>query len=541
MIPRELPSDLGTTAELRVHAALSAPELPGVALHSLLLPDHDYKLTAEIDFLLILEAAVLVVEVKGAGVSCRQGLWTYSDRHGHSRTSREGPFQQANSAMYALRTMLEERLGARRVADVVFGYVVVTTDVDLPTSVEWAEQTYVGRGAFSRRHGLRDGLSRAANYWQDKQQHGKPMSSELRTAILDKLRPDFDRSPGIGVQAARLDTSFDRLTAEQFARLDLITDNLRVLCAGGAGTGKTFLAAEIARRRQAAEGRVLFTCRSPVLASFVRGRISGTGVEVLTFAELGRQSQPANYLVVDEAQDLMSFGCLDRLDEAVLGGLENGRWTMFYDPNGQAHMYDEYDEDALSMLLGFGAIPATLRTNCRNTREIAFQTRALTGADTGVAAAGSGPEVQFVTVADRQQETAMLEAHLRTLRDQDVPWSDITLVSLRGDWETSSASGLREARRGHVRVLDATWADQWPGGTLTWTTPVEIKGLENRFVCVLDVDGLAGEHLDRLYVALSRPRAGLWVALDLAAAARVKDLYRLHSASALEALRRITL
>ena len=106
MIPRELPASHGTTAELRVHAALAALDIHGVALHSLLLPEHQYKLTAEIDFVLVLENALLVVEVKGASVACREGLWTYFDRQGHSRTSREGPFQQANSAMYALRTSL---------------------------------------------------------------------------------------------------------------------------------------------------------------------------------------------------------------------------------------------------------------------------------------------------------------------------------------------------------------------------------------------------------------------------------------------------
>ena len=52
----------------------------------------------------------------------------------------------------------------------------------------------------------------------------------------------------------------------------------------------------------------------------------------------------------------------------------------------------------------------------------------------------------------------------------------------------------------------------WPGDSLTWASAVDIKGLENRFVCVIDIDSLTTEtEIDLLYVALSRPRAGLWL------------------------------
>ncbi|MGZ4531339.1 MAG: hypothetical protein ACXVXP_03190, partial [Mycobacteriaceae bacterium] len=101
----------------------------------------------------------------------------------------------------------------------------------------------------------------------------------------------------------------------------------------------------------------------------------------------------------------------------------------------------------------------------------------------------------------------------------------------------TSARGLREARRGQIRVLEAHWADTWPGRTTSWASGVDVKGLENAFVCVIDVDGLPAERKDLLYVALSRPRAGLWVALDPEAAERAKALYRENAEAAMEALR----
>lgn len=534
MIPAELASGSTTSSERRVFDALAHSDIPGTGLHSLNLPTHEYKLTSELDFVLLLDELVLVIEVKGAQVSCNNGLWTYSDRSGHFRQDREGPFKQVLSGMYALRDRLRRRIGAS-VDDIAFGFLVVTPDVDLAlSSFEWDAETYCGRGEFTR--DFIRAVNHAGEYWRLRQPEKLPIDKERRSRLLQEMRPSFDRSPLLDARASTLDTAFVRLTDEQFSRLDLISEAPRVCCYGGAGTGKTFLATEVGRR-QALTGRsVLFTCRSPILASFAESQLAGTEVTVSPVSDI-----PANrlfdVLIVDEAQDLMNIESLDRLEGALKGGWADGRWVMFMDQNRQAHLYGDFDADAFQLVQSFDPVPATLRMNCRNTREIAFQTRALTGADTGVAAAGSGPEVKFARVGDQETETAVLEAHLRALREHEVPAGHVTIISLRGDWETSAAAGLREARRGKVRMLDRNSVADWPGSDLTWSSAVDIKGLENRFVCVIDIDSLDSEtDVNLLYVALSRPRAGLWIATSAEIAARVAELYQMHAVNALDAL-----
>jgi hypothetical protein len=536
MIPAELGLDVTTSSEKRVFDALASSDMDGTALHSLNLPMHEYKLTSELDFVLVLDDIVLVVEVKGARVSCNNGLWTYSDRSGHYRQDREGPFKQVISGMYALRDRLKQRHGAA-VEDIVFGFLVVTPDVDLAlSSFEWDAATYCGRGQFSR--DFPKAVREAVDYWCGRQPEKGPIGKTLHRKVLDDLRPTFDRSPLLDARASTLDAAFIRLTDEQFSRLDLVSEAPRVICSGGAGTGKTFLAMEVARRQALAGRSVLFTCRSPILASFVRALLIGTGVTVREVANMPAGTT-FDVVVIDEAQDLMNFDSLQRLESAVVGGWDSGRWVMFMDQNRQAHLYGDFDPDALQYVQSFSPVPATLRTNCRNTREIVFQTRALTGADTGVAAAGTGPEVQYVTVADAASETAALEAHLRSLRDQEVSAGHVTIVSMRGDWATSSARGLRAARKGALRILNEESAANWPGSDLTWASAVDIKGLENRFVCAIDIDSLESElDIDLLYVTLSRPRAGLWIAASPAIGSRIAELYKTHSATAVEAFRK---
>ncbi|MBF6095725.1 NERD domain-containing protein [Nocardia cyriacigeorgica] len=535
MIPAELGSVPTTTSEQRVFDALAASGLRGTALHSLNLPTHEYKLSSELDFVLVLDELVLVVEVKGAHISCNNGLWTYSDRSGHHRQDREGPFKQVSSGMYALRDRLRAQIGAA-VDDIAFGYLVVTPDVDLAlSSFEWDAETYCGRGAFSRDFVgtlVKDTIA----YWRRRQPAKLPIDKHLHGRLVQQLRPSFDRSPLLDARASMLDVAFVRLTDEQFTRLDLIREAPRVLCNGGAGTGKTFLATEVARRQDLAGRTVLFVCRSEMLAAFVRELLVGTRVVVHAATELPIDQQ-FDTVVVDEAQDMMNFDLLDLLEATVVGGWSDGRWVMFLDQNRQADLYGDFDPEALQYIQSFNPVPAALQTNCRNTREIAFQTRALTGADTGVAAAGSGPRVEFVTVDEQAMETAALETYLRELRDHEVPVSAVTIVSLRGDWETSAARGLRAARKGQLRRLDKNSAARWPGSGLTWASAVDIKGLENRFVCVIDIDSLDTElEMNLLYVALSRPRAGLWIATSRAVAARAAELYKIHAGTALDAL-----
>ena len=349
MIPAELAADATTSSERRVFDALSATDIAGTALHSLNLPTHKYKLTSELDFVLVLEQMVLVIEVKGASVSCNGGLWTYSDRSGHHRQDREGPFEQVKSGMFALSERLEQRLG-NDVADIAFGTLVITTDVDLaPSSFTWDGPTYCGRGQFRRDFGkvLRD----AVKYWTARQPQKRPISKDLHAKLLQDLRPSFDHSPLLDARASALETAYVHLTDEQFSRLDLIGEAPRVLCSGGAGTGKTFLASEIARR-EALDGRsVAFICRSPILASFVRTLLVGTGVKVHTMPEVS-SAGIFDVLIVDEAQDLMTFDALGQIEAAVRGGWNTGRWVMFMDKNRQAHLYGDFDPVAVSTRSG---------------------------------------------------------------------------------------------------------------------------------------------------------------------------------------------
>ncbi|MCX4847788.1 NERD domain-containing protein/DEAD/DEAH box helicase [Streptomyces sp. NBC_00893] len=515
IVPSEISSKTRSAAERSVFAALKAiPDNESVALHSVHLPAHRYKRVGEIDFVVITHKLILFIEVKGGGVAFRDGKWHYGGGDGHVDTRDEGPFEQASSGMHELEREFRGAVDGLRARDAVAGYLVITPGVDLPPMTTYEPEQYLGRTAYAGGQGLEAAIRRAGRYWPSKGKNRSaisPISAQLRGDIVKAVRPDFDLVPNLQSRITDLEATFERLTNEQLERIDELEENPRLIWTGGAGTGKTFLAAEAARRKSAT-GTVLFTCASHTLAAHVSNILSDESIVVLPFDRLAEtRGRSFDHLIVDEAQDLMRLEHLGRLEELVEGGLDRGRWIFMLDRNNQILSPEGYDPEAWKYLSELGATSASLKRNCRNTKQIVRQVQRYTGADLGTAMAGQGEQVTFAKVSSREDEASALDKHLDRLLDDGVSPRDITLVSSSGDWASTSARLSRRFSK-IDRYADTIGSGRSRNRT-TWSSVVDFKGLENQVVCLIDLDAEALEgRLDSIYVAWTRARAHLWIA-----------------------------
>jgi hypothetical protein len=251
------------------------------------------------------------------------------------------------------------------------------------------------------------------------------------------------------------------------------------------------------------------TCRSEGVADVLGARLLGTDVTVLPFARL--ESVPtAEVLVVDEAQDLMDVESLLRLDAAVEGGLPEGRWRFFCDPNNQANVDGVFDRQAYEELAG-SAFVLDLPFNCRNTAHVVAQTQLTTGADLGIARAGEGPGVVWKSCPDDVAAANLLDHRLKELRKQEIDPDDIAVVTVRSRIEDSAATQTKAYRTG--RLVPTSSATR--SGTSVLMTAADIKGLERRHVCVIDVDDVdSAVARANLYVAMTRPLVSLWLGIS---------------------------
>ena len=368
-------------------------------LHSLNLPEHVWKRMSEIDFVVAGPRGIYALEVKGGNVACHNGVWTFTDRYGEARRKHESPFAQASSAMFTLEKLLREKAPAVNLSSVTFGYAVALPDCNLNVEgVEWAPEMVFDRRQLDRSDGLRRSLSRLVRYWQAKPGGRSGLLGEHEAKLLlQALRPTFDAVPTLRQITADAEAELVSLTTGQYRALDAHARNPRILFEGGAGTGKTLLAAEISRRKAAEGLTVLFTCRSEVLAGFVAHQPGMDSVDVTPFERLRHMDVvPYDVIVADEAQDLINADDLPLLDSVTAGGLRDGSWLMFMDSNNQRGLIGSFDRDALDLILDIRPALVTLNDNCRNTRNIVTKTQELTGADVGVSTAGAGPQVKIV-------------------------------------------------------------------------------------------------------------------------------------------------
>ncbi|MGW5939278.1 NERD domain-containing protein [Streptomyces celluloflavus] len=524
IIPSEISSRTRSQAERSVFAALKAiPDDRSVALHTVHLPQHHRKRVGEIDFVVITPDILLFIEVKGGRVHQRDGKWYYGPP-GREEGPKESPFAQASGGMHEFDREIGALVGDLRDHGVPSGYLVITTDVDLRRTTEFEPQQYLGTTAYDGGRGLAPGIERATRFWLTRNRWARtPVSAALRKKMLEAIRPDFDLVPNLQSRLTHLDVTFERLTNEQLERLDELESVPRLIWTGGAGTGKTFLAAEAARRKSA-HGSVLLTCASTTLATHLDRVLADDAITVLPYDRLDEvQGRVFDQLIVDEAQDLMTFEALDTLEALVSGRLAEGRWIFMLDPNNQVLAPDAYDLQARKYLDLLGIEFGPLKRNCRNTVQIVKQVRSYTGADLGIASAGEGEPVRYTDVHDAPEEAVLLDAYVNELVREGVSPRDITLLSASGDWETSSARLSQRATK-IERFADVVGTDRTKH-RLTWSSVSDFKGHENHVVCLIDLEpGHLEGRLDALYVALTRARAQLWVACRPGTRRMLKDL-----------------
>jgi hypothetical protein len=511
MIPQQ-PLATHSSAERRVfdqlRTAFSRADQSGwFAMHSLSLPRHEYKRFGEIDFIVCGPAGLFVLEVKGGRVACHDGVWETTNRYRETERLRESPFKQAETALHGLRDKLSQDLASA----FVVGYGVVMPDVDrLPVSAEWDRVTLADARDFRQ---FESWLERLIRYWRGKDSRKAAARPETLKALQQYLRPDFEAVMPLRAVVSSVEEHVVKVTADQMRLIDVVDANRRVICYGGAGTGKTMLAIELARRWAAHGERVVLTCHSPWLKHYLARNVV-PGLSITLSRSIGTAATRVGVaqfdaLIVDEGQDLLDMDTLSLLDQHIMGGLRDGRWCFFHDANNQSGLCGTYAPDAYDYLKSLDAAQVPLRTNCRNTLPILCRIQKSLNADVGTAGVGDGPPVRTIHVPLGGDAASALAGELTFLVDREsFSLNDIVLLSSTS-FERSCAAQLPNAWRDRISVLDEASSLSAARHKIGFATINDFKGLESEAVVFIDLPPAGTDDAFRSlqYVGMSRARA----------------------------------
>jgi len=291
-LPRSVASDPLRAAERKVYEALEASLGPDHAVfYSVAWLSRNPRSGAhdgEVDFVVAhAERGVLLLEVKGGRI-CRDqgtGRWTSIDRAGFPHTIHD-PFQQARASKHALIEKLKDHPLFGR-AWVPAGHGVVLPDCASPhgpLAPDALPEITVFAEDMPR---IGECVDRMLRYWNGQPTAGGPPNPHFLSALTEFLAPSVDLRQPLRSVLADEDRELLRLTEQQFHLLDFLNRQRRVSITGGAGTGKTVLALEKAKRLAREGFRVLLTCFNRPLADHLR-RCAGSieRLTILSFHQL---------------------------------------------------------------------------------------------------------------------------------------------------------------------------------------------------------------------------------------------------------------
>lgn len=333
-----------------------------------------------------------------------------------------------------------------------------------------------------------------------------------------------------------------RMTSEQVRIMDALGANDHLLINGGAGTGKTLLAADFAEKQSVQGKKVLFLTYNKNLANSVSYQLGESSClkiinihalfgEYVTVDTGSLEKNAQKYfsenlpdafyaymktidkkqlaelqydlLVMDEGQDILKPNYLYCLDFLLKGGFDKGRWAVFYDE--KQNIYNPEYQDGLDILLSYASTKFKLFMNCRNTIQIGTYSTRISGVDMGTFLKENGEEVQKITYSDEKDFVNKIKDILKKLKQENVLMHDIVFLSPKR-YENSMLGKVDIA----VNVLGSNL--QGTEDMPVYATIQGFKGLDSKIVILFGIEDIRDEVFSRYaYIAMTRARTLLYI------------------------------
>lgn len=479
------------------------------------------------------EYGFLALEVKGGGIvyDPETEKWKSIDRNGFEHSIKD-PVRQAVASKHQLLHKLKNspewrsrRIGIR--------HGVIFPDSNHP---ELSEDLGADKPLYIfcfKEELFENLLSWILNRFGDgdfDERHVEPLGVDGIRALERILAKPICLKQSLSAILEEDDRQIEYLTMDQFQILRSIEENPRALITGGAGTGKTLLAMEEARRYAENGKKVLFLCYNRPLSSQVRSALqSELGIDVYTFhgfclkvTRTGNISEDTldndrlsrlpdqclkalqktrdyryDAVIIDEGQDFQPSWW--RIIDLIAGTEENGILRVFADNNQRVYNH--------ASCIPKDVVPVSIRLirNLRNTRYIHEEVQKHYSGYHIDSPFRDGVEVTWITVESEEEMRKAVRNRVEELIiDGELQRRDIAILASSEDVLSYTVPG------GKIGAYYTGKCDDDNQTSIIADTVRRFKGLESKVVILLlSSDLVRSEEL--LYVGLSRARTQLTV------------------------------
>jgi hypothetical protein len=462
----------------------------------------------EIDVILVsAEAGVFVVEVKGGIIRLENDKWFQNDHE-----MKKSPPDQVTKNKH----LLVNRLRRVRVSLPYVQHLLAFPDVanipDVGLGPDVPREIVFGHNELSS---PAEALAKLAH------PNNKFLSPEVMSRFLHALHPQItldSRDAGLAPVALK---RIDDVTRSHIMNLANLDKNRRVLITGGAGTGKTWLIEEWARRAAERQERTCLICFNKPIADHLTRQLDGTSIMVGTYHDIVRRliepfadfdvpqgageeywghvptqmlldhadriGTPFDTVIIDEFQD-MRHHWLPSI-EMLLDPNGPRRVLLVADPSQDIYVHDWREPDDMVSL--------PLEYNLRSAKPVAEVVHRLGGPKPMPSALGTFPVLHWHAGGMREirRHVATTLEMLTTLHG--VPFSQIAVLTANRDLRDR----LMSTEDGKSPLPLVRWEDRNEEAALCETIH-RGKGLEKAAVIIVDNSDEPREQL--IYIGASR-------------------------------------
>lgn len=485
---------------------------------------------SETDFIVFNpEKGIICIEAKAGQVKCDCGKWLYGSG---IEMSHGGPYRKADSDKWKLQKCFKHK-GLQNLWEkckvlhaVWFPSItrVQLNNIQMPSDGD--RSITLTKESLSN---IKNDIDKIFNIQLPAHIETNLNQAETRKILSMVLCPTFDLVPAMASDLAIKRTAFNRLLKEQSMLLNFLEEQHSAVISGVAGTGKTMIAVEKARRHAERGEKVLFICFNKKLCDFLREKYMYENVHYYTIDALAcylcntsvadyahleetlleryyANVFPYKHIIIDEGQDfgqnrIEESNVIQILENIVLSDEIKGTFYLFYDKNQliQGRQMPKYISEADCKL--------TLYKNCRNTENIAITSMRPLGKDKipkmfQGCVKGASPDIHIVTSKDDSLE--YLNKKLMKLMDDK--YEDIVILTCA----TEEQSWLS------AHCIHGYYP--FKNRKIKFTTCRKFKGLEADAIVLLDVTrntfDLGGDNL-LFYVGASRAKFRLSIIVNM--------------------------
>ena len=525
-IPSVKPEDFNNSyGEMKVYESLRTLSDQYTVFYSLSwVGINDRRTIGEADFVIIHPTkGIFVIEVKSGEIEYKEGVWIQTNtKSGQSK--RIEPYEQARKSQFELLDRLNNYISDFRIPMLCYGVWFPSIDINEKTILppESPKEITLDRISLDN---AEKAIDDAFDYWATKYRQVNLNQSQLQR-VIDVLCPHFHVVPRLKTKIEEIEETYIQLTNQQAALLDFLEEQKTAVIHGLAGTGKTVLGVEKAKRLAAQGEQVLFLCFNYFLKETLKKNnnipnVTFHNAHSLAYEIMGRSDAPIeealeefeefleevfdedswkySNIIVDEGQDL-DDRLLNRLYELVKS--KNGCFYVFYDRNQYIMKNNppKWIEDAECRLV--------LHKNCRNTAEVFKTSCSIMGLDniTYNEVHGEVPTAKFYST--ESEEEKILSDFIKQVIDEGLDVSDVVILTAKTI--ESSWIDLNKKYAGHELSCEVE------SGKILFTTIRKFKGLEAEAILILDVQMSAltnPEDRRLLYTGASRAKNLLNIAM----------------------------